>query len=214
MNKRFLILLQNLHNFAVIFDVTTLSDFELLEIMQNYFLLLIFSLCFLSGKTFAQDSTDIDKPIPTDTLQNEIEMPIDSTQTIDSTQAEADNVTEEKKGKFYLVKKAYFKEGDSVFVRKIKERLPYPEEARKRKFSATLIVKFIVSKEATISDIQIVDGFPEETEPDFRQLIEDKVKSAIQEVSQGGWEPATNNLEQKVAMRKTVPITFSPYKKD
>lgn len=180
--------------------------------MQKYIWFLIFSLCFLFGNTFAQDSTDIDKPIPTDTLQNEI--PVDSTQTIDSTQTEASNVTEEKKGKFYLVKKAYFKEGDSVFVRKIKEHLPYPEEARKRKFSATLIVKFVVSKEATISDIQIVEGFPEETETEFRQLIEDKIKSAIQEVSQGGWEPATNNLEQKVAMRKTIPITFSPYKKE
>lgn len=180
--------------------------------MQKYVWFLIFSFCFLFGKAFAQDSTGVDKPIPTDTLQNEI--PVDSTQTIDSTQAEASNVTEEKKGKFYLVKKAYFKEGDSVFVRKIKERLAYPEEARKRKFSAILIVKFVVSKEATISDIQIVEGFPEETEAEFRQLIEDKIKSAIQEVSQGGWEPATNNLEQKVAMRKTVPITFSPYKKE
>jgi hypothetical protein len=184
--------------------------------MRKSVLFCLFLLCFLFwDKTFAQDSTGVEKPI--DSLK--IATPTDSTQVVDSTQL-ADSTQqmsesgEEKKGKFYLVKKAYFKEGDSVFVRKIKERLAYPEEARKRKFSATLIVKFVVSKEATISDIQIVEGFPEETEAEFRQLIEDKIKSAIQEVSQGGWEPATNNLEQKVAMRKTVPITFSPYKKE
>ncbi|MCS6794979.1 MAG: energy transducer TonB [Raineya sp.] len=181
--------------------------------MQKIFLICFILFLLQIGKIFAQDSTGVDKPIENDTLKTET--PIDSTQTIDSTQVtEVGGGTEDKKGKFYLVKKAYFKEGDSVFVKKIKERLAYPEEARKRKFGATLVVKFVISKEATISDIQIVEGFPEDIEADFRQLIEDKIKSAIQEVSQGAWEAAVNNLDQKVAMRKTVPITFIPYKKE
>lgn len=179
---------------------------------MKHIVVLILGFCLVSPKLFAQDTTDIEKPLEADSLQV---APIDSLQTIDTVQNNAEVDSEETSKKlYYLVKKAHFKQGDSVFVRKVRERLTYPEEGRKYNFTTTLIVKFIVSKEATISDIQIVEGFPEDIEAHFRQDIEDKIKSVIQEVSQEGWEPATNNFDQKVAMRKTLPITFSPYRKN
>jgi len=171
----------------------------------------LFLIAFLFGawQGFSQDTTDVEKPmdslqvVPTDSLppdslnQTEI-LPPDSLATDSNA--------------FRLATKAFYKDGDTSFLRKVKERLQYPAEARERKFQAKLIVKFVISKETTISEIQIVEGFEENTDSTFRVLIEDKVKAAIQEASEGGWTAARNNKNQPVAMRKTLPIIFRPYR--
>jgi hypothetical protein len=164
---------------------------------------IVFFLMVFGTTTYAQDTTDVDKPT-VDSLQV---TPTD-TNTVDSSKVEE----VKSQQKFTLVSKAKYEGGDSAFVRKVRENIAYPAEARQKKFQAKLMVQFVVRKDASVGDIVIKEGFPEDADEEFKKLIEGLVINAVGVASQTGWIPATNNENQKVAMRKTLPIVFSPYK--
>lgn len=171
--------------------------------------ILIIAFFCLSWQGFSQDTTDVEKPL--DSLQV---TPTDSlmTDSLNNGEITAPDSLVADTVMFRLVKKAFYEGGDTAFLRKVKENLQYPPEAREKKFQAKLIVKFVVSKSAMVTDVQIIEGFPEDIEPEFKLLIEDKVKNAIYVASEKGWVSARNNQNNAVAMRKTLPIIFSPYK--
>lgn len=156
---------------------------------------------FYGTMALGQDTTNVDKP---DSLKV---TPID-TNTVDSTQIE----TVKPEQKFSLVTKAEYEGGNAAFAKKVQDNIAYPAEARQRKFKTKLTVQFIVDKEARVRDIKIMEGFPEGIEEDFKTLIEGLVINAINVASETGWTAATNNMKQNVAMRKTIPIVFNPYK--
>jgi|JI8StandDraft_2_1071088.scaffolds.fasta_scaffold10152_4 hypothetical protein len=169
--------------------------------MIRFFGIILF-LAFYTIGAFGQDSTNVEKPV--DSLKV---TPID-TNVVDSSQVEEVKPTK----KFTLASKAKYEGGDSAFVKKVRENIAYPAEARQRKFKTKLIVQFIVDKDARVRDIKITEGFPEDTDAEFKTQIEGLVVNAINVASETGWTPATNNEDQKVAMRKTIPIVFNPYK--
>jgi Gram-negative bacterial TonB protein C-terminal len=163
---------------------------------------IILLLAFYTSLSFGQDSTNVEKP--SDSLKV---MPVD-TNAVDSSQVEEVKPTQ----RFTLVTKAKYEGGDSAFARKVRENIAYPAEARQKKFKSKLIVQFIVDKDARVRDIKITEGFPEDAEAEFKTLIEGLVINAINVASETGWTAATNNEKQNVAMRKTIPIVFNPYK--
>ncbi|MFN3315851.1 MAG: energy transducer TonB [Raineya sp.] len=114
-----------------------------------------------------------------------------------------------------MAEKAYYKEGDTAFIRKVRENIAYPAEARQLKFQATLIVKFLVRRDSTVGEVQVIQGFAEDTPPEFRRQIEDIINNAVLVASpQGAWIAAQNNQKQAVAMTKKVPIVFLPHKEE
>lgn len=179
--------------------------------------LVLFFFILNVGQICAQDTdtTQVEKETPSDTLNTDTlntELKIEPTWNM-----EEEGKTEEKKKKveFKLATKAYYKEGDSAFLRKVKENIAYPAEARQLKFEATLIVKFLVRSDSTVGEVQVVEGFAEDTPPEFRRQIEDIINNAILVASpQGAWIAAQNNQKQAVAMIKKVPIAFVPRKED
>ncbi|KOY87712.1 hypothetical protein AD998_17660 [bacterium 336/3] len=169
--------------------------------MKKFFGTVLF-IVFYTITAFGQDSTNVEKPI--DSLKV---TPVD-TNTVDSTQIGEVKPTQ----KFTLNTKAKYEGGDSAFVKKVRQNITYPAEARQKKFKSKLIVQFIVDKDGKVRDIKITEGFPEDAEAEFKTLIEGLVINAINVASETGWTPATNNVNQNVAMRKTIPIVFNPYK--
>ncbi len=164
------------------------------------------------GKSYAQDTTQVEPEVPADTSKIQIE----------TTWETGDEKSGKKKKKksgveegFTLATKAYYKEGDSVFIRKVKENIAYPAEARQLKFGATLIVKFLVRRDSTVGEVQVIEGFAEDTPPEFKRQIEDIINNAVLVASpQGAWIAAQNNQKQAVAMTKKVPIVFVPNKQE
>jgi hypothetical protein len=172
-----------------------------MKFMMKFFGIILL-LAFYTTLSFGQDSTNVEKPV--DSLKV---TPVD-TNVVDSSQVEEVKPTQ----RFTLATKAKYEGGDSAFVKKVRENIAYPAEARQRKFKSKLMVQFIVDKDGKVRDIKIMEGFPEDTEAEFKTLIEGLVINAINVASETGWTAATNNENQSVAMRKTLPIVFNPYK--
>jgi hypothetical protein len=186
------------------------------------FLLLLFFAIMSFGKAFAQDTTEVEKEIPADSLN--LKQTNDSLNTelkIEPTWEQENKSSKKRKKKkeeddgYRLVSKAYYKEGDTAFIRKVKENIAYPAEARQLKFGATLIVKFLVRRDSTVGEVQVIEGFAEDTPPELRKQIEDIIINAVMVASpQGAWIAAQNNQNQAVAMTKKVPIVFVPRKEE
>jgi len=180
----------------------------------------LFLLLLSLGLAAAQDTTEVEKEIPVDSLQKQTNDSLNTELKIEPSWGE-DNTKKSKKKKkdteekFELVAKAYYKEGDTAFIRKVKENIPYPAEARQLKFGATLIVKFLVRRDSTVGEVQVIEGFAEDTPPEFKKQIEDIIINAVLVASpQGAWIAAQNNQKQAVAMTKKVPIVFVPRKEE
>lgn len=186
--------------------------------MKNLTFLLFFCI-FILGQTVAQDTTEVEKEIPVDSLNTSSDT-LDTELKIEPSWGEETSQKRKKKKKeteekFALAAKAYYKEGDTAFIRKVKENITYPAEARQLKFGATLIVKFLVRRDSTVGEVQIVEGFAEDTPPEFKKQIEDIINNAVLVASpQGAWIAAQNNQKQAVAMTKKVPIVFVPHKQE
>ena len=182
--------------------------------MKNLIFLLFF-LVFGLGQAIAQDTTEVEKEIPVDSLKKSTDS-LDTELKIEPSWGEDNTKVGKKKDtevKFELAAKAYYKEGDTAFIRKVRENIVYPAEARQLKFGATLIVKFLVRRDSTVGEVQIIEGFAEDTPPEFKRQIEDVINNAVLVASpQGAWIAAQNNQKQSVAMTKKVPIVFVPHK--
>ncbi|GAB4127600.1 MAG: hypothetical protein OHK0045_25060 [Raineya sp.] len=179
--------------------------------MKSIASLILLSLLLLEV-SFAQDTTQVEPEVPADTSKIQIETTWETDEQKDKDKRKNKGNTEEG---FKLAAKAYYQEGDSAFIRKVKENIAYPAEARQLKFKATLIVKFLVRRDSTVGEVQVIDGFAEDTPPEFRRQIEDIINNAVLVASpQGAWIAAQNNQKQAVAMTKKIPIVFVPHKEE
>jgi hypothetical protein len=187
--------------------------------MKNLIFLLFF-LVFGLGQAIAQDTTEVEKEIPVDSLQKQTNDSLNTELKIEPSWEQENKSSKRKKKKkdeegYRLVSKAYYQEGDTAFIRKVKENISYPAEARQLKFGATLIVKFLVRRDSTVGEVQVIEGFAEDTPPEFKKQIEDIIINAVLVASpQGAWIAAQNNQKQAVAMTKKVPIVFVPRKEE
>jgi len=186
---------------------------------MKFIAFLLFCVVINFGQTSAQDTTNTEKEILVDSLENSSDT-LNSELKIEPTWAEESGKAGKKKKKeqevgFSLATKAYFRDGDTAFIRKVKENIAYPVEARQMKYGATLIVKFLVRRDSTVGEVQVIEGFAEDTPPALRRLIEDIINNAVLVASpQGAWIAAQNNQKQAVAMTKKVPIVFIPRKEE
>lgn len=186
---------------------------------MKFIVFLLFCVLMSLGQVFAQDTTDVEKEIPIDSLENSVDS-LNTELKIEQTWGEEGEKTSKKKKKdsevkFALATKAYYRDGDTAFIRKVKESIAYPVEARQMKFGATLIVKFLVRQDSTVGEVQVIEGFAEDTPPEFRRQIEDIINNAVLVASpQGAWIAAQNNQKQAVAMTKKIPIVFVPHKEE
>jgi protein TonB len=89
-----------------------------------------------------------------------------------------------------------FPGGAAGWARFLKDNLEYPKKAIKKNIQGTVTVRFIVDKDGSISDIDVIDG-PEL----LREAATDVVKKSP------NWKAAMQN-GRKVKSYKIQPITF------
>ncbi len=97
---------------------------------------------------------------------------------------------------------AQFQGGNEVLIKFLAKYLRYPKESRDKNINGTVMVKFIVEKDGSLSDPQILNSLDER--------IDDEVLSLIN--SMPAWIPATSeNLP--VRSYYSLPIRFELKKK-
>lgn len=108
-----------------------------------------------------------------------------------------DTVNEEDEIYVRVEKKAEFQGGRTALVEYLKRELHYPEEAIATGTQGRVFVKFVVNKDSTISNVQIVRGVDSRLDNEAIRVVSSMPK----------WIPAEHNGE-KVRSWFTLPVLF------
>ncbi len=95
-------------------------------------------------------------------------------------------------------KSAEFRGGSQALDEFIKDRLSYPEDAKKAGVNGTVFVEFIVGKDGTVKDVKVVRG----VHPSL-----DKEAMRVLKLTDGMWKPAEQR-GKAVESRFVVPVRF------
>jgi periplasmic protein TonB len=108
---------------------------------------------------------------------------------------ESDN---ESYGKYnFEAIKPSFKGGDSALFQYLKENIIYPINCKNNGVEGKVIVKFVVSKDGSVQDVQVLKGLSDEIRDNVYKLISYMPK----------WSPGVNN-GKPVNISYTLPINF------
>lgn len=97
----------------------------------------------------------------------------------------------------YTLKRAEFKGGKQALAEFLKNNLMYPLEAEKANIQGRVFVSFIIKKNGSIGDIEVIRGVHPLLDAEAIRVIKIMPK----------WEPATENGE-KIDSKFTLPVSF------
>lgn len=109
----------------------------------------------------------------------------------------ADQVVEDEEVFQNVDKKPEFPGGQSALERFIKNHLRHPVSVRESNLNGRVVCEFIVNKDGSISDIEVVRS--------NYSAMNDEVVRMLQEMPR--WEPATSKGEP-VSARYVLPVQF------
>jgi TonB family protein len=91
-----------------------------------------------------------------------------------------------------------FPGGSDALIKYLKKNAKYPSKARKNNIQGTVIAKFVVNKDGSISDIKIAEGIDKKIDAQVVRTIKKMPK----------WKPGTQN-GKPVPVIYTMPVKFS-----
>ena len=97
---------------------------------------------------------------------------------------------------------ATYKGGNAALINHLSQNMKYPEACLREKLTATVVVKFIVEVDGTVSNVNVVKTMPEDIHEDFKT-------EAIRVVSlMDDWQPAKCNAGLKQRSYYRLPVSF------
>jgi TonB family protein len=90
------------------------------------------------------------------------------------------------------------KEGINAFTNSIKQKVRYPEEAKRLGLRGKVYVKFVIKKDGTATDFEIVKGISKELDLEALRVLQAEIK---------GWNPAKQN-GKIVNSQFVLPVQF------
>ena len=90
-----------------------------------------------------------------------------------------------------------FPGGQEALMKFLAQNLKYPEEARKAAIQGRVIASFVVRKDGSLTDIEVVRGVNPSLDDEAVRVIKSMPK----------WEPGKQR-GQAVSVKYTVPVTF------
>lgn len=90
------------------------------------------------------------------------------------------------------------KEGINAFTNSIKQKVRYPAEAKRLGLRGKVYVKFVIKKDGTATDFEIVKGVSKELDLEALRVLQAEIK---------GWNPAKQN-GKLVHSQFVIPIQF------
>ena len=111
---------------------------------------------------------------------------------------EASAQTQEEEPVFEIAEiMPFFKGGDPAMKAYLSSKTEYPEIAKKKKIEGRVIVKFIVEKNGSITDVHIVKSVDPSLDKEAVRVVKSMPK----------WTPGKQN-GQAVRVQYMVPVTF------
>lgn len=111
-----------------------------------------------------------------------------------------ENVSKEKEEVFVAVEQpGEFPGGQAALMKWMSQHLRYPETALQNNIHGRVVVKFIIEKDSTISNVQIARSAHENLDNEALRLVN----------NMPNWIPAKNNGES-VRSYFNLPVTFKP----
>jgi TonB family protein len=90
------------------------------------------------------------------------------------------------------------KEGINAFTNSIKQKVRYSEEAKRLGLRGKVYVKFVIKKDGTATDFEIVKGISKELDLEALRFLQAEIK---------GWNPAKQN-GKIVNSQIVLPVQF------
>ncbi len=90
-----------------------------------------------------------------------------------------------------------FKGGNEALSAYLKGHIKYPKEAVKKKMQGRVLVKFVVKKDGSITDVSVLKGISPELDEEAKRVVEDMPR----------WNPGIQK-GKKVNTQFVMPINF------
>jgi protein TonB len=121
-----------------------------------------------------------------------------STEQENTTNAEADESDSSDTTFIEVEQKPEFPGGKAALFDYLKDKINYPEASKKARTEGKVVVRFIVNKDGTLSDIEV--------EKSVSELLDQEAKRVVKAMPP--WKPGRQDGEI-VRVRYRVPIQFS-----
>lgn len=90
------------------------------------------------------------------------------------------------------------KEGIKTFLKNLKAKVRYPEEAKRLGLKGKVFIKFVIKKDGTATNFEIIKGISKELDLEALRVLKAEIK---------GWNPATQN-GKIVHSQFVLPVQF------
>lgn len=99
----------------------------------------------------------------------------------------------------YVDEMPLFPDGDSALLKYIAEKTVYPDAAKKNHITGKVIVKFVVGKDCSVSDVSVLQGVEPSLDAEAVRVVKSLPK----------FEKPAKSKGKPVAVWYMVPITFA-----